>query len=135
MSASVSDMILVPISPGELIDRITILDIKRTRIADVARSANVAFELALLRAVRDRAVSRSTEIARLAAELFAVNEMLWELEDAVRDCERRKHFGPTFIRAARGIYRGNDRRALLKRRINEVCRSVLVEEKSYAAYD
>ncbi|HZP41400.1 MAG TPA: fructose-bisphosphatase class III, partial [Candidatus Binatia bacterium] len=62
-------MILVPISPGELIDRITILDIKRTRIADVARSANVAFELALLRAVRDRAVSRSTEIARLAAEL------------------------------------------------------------------
>jgi hypothetical protein len=124
----------IEVSPGELIDKITILEIKTERIADEGKLANVRAELATLVAARDGALEASSELASLAAELKAVNEALWEIEDHIRDCERAEDFGPRFVELARSVYRTNDRRAALKRRINDLLGSRLIEEKSYAAY-
>lgn len=124
----------VPIAPGELIDKITILEIKAERIADADRRANVVLERDLLRAARDDALADAPPVTDLAADLKAVNEALWEIEDAIRDCERQDDFGPRFIELARSVYRTNDRRAALKRAINERLGSAIIEEKSYSAY-
>jgi tetratricopeptide (TPR) repeat protein len=121
----------VEISPGELLDKITILKIKRERIADAAKLANVESELAMLEASRDRAIVDSDELAGLTAELRGVNEALWQVEDELRRCERAGDFGPRFIELARSVYRLNDRRAAIKRQINEKLGSRLTEEKSY----
>jgi hypothetical protein len=125
--------ITIEIAPGELIDKITILEIKSERITDAAKRRYVDTELALSVAARDCTVPGSVELARLAAELRAVNEALWEIEDEIRLCERDEDFGPRFIALARSVYGTNDRRAALKRRINELLRSDLMEEKSYAS--
>jgi tetratricopeptide (TPR) repeat protein len=127
--------IRVEIAPGELIDKITILQIKSERIADPAKLANVRRELAELTEVCDREVAPSAELTGLAAELKEVNEALWRIEDDIRDCERRRDFGPAFVELARSVYRENDRRAALKRRINDLLGSRIVEEKSYRPYD
>lgn len=124
--------LLVPISVGELLDKISILDIKAAAIADPARRANVMRELAALMAVRRREVRSSAEVERLYAELRAVNRVLWELEDSLREHERDGRFDDRFIALARSVYRDNDRRARLKRQINELTGSEIVEEKSYA---
>jgi Flp pilus assembly protein TadD len=126
--------VAVEIAPGELIDKLTILEIKAERLTDPARLRNVRTELEALRAARERAVPLSPQLAALSAELRAVNEALWQIEDDIRLCERRQDFGPRFVELARSVYRTNDRRAELKRRINELLGSNLVEEKSYAAY-
>jgi len=126
--------ITVEIAPGELIDKITILEIKRERITDDAKRQHVGTELALLVGVRDRAMPGSAELARLATELKAVNEALWRIEDEIRLCERDEDFGPRFIALARSVYRTNDRRAALKRQVNALLGSRLIEEKSYASY-
>jgi hypothetical protein len=126
--------VTVEISPGELIDKITILEIKRERMTEAAKLENVEREWASLIAVRDGALKPSAELARLAAELKRVNERLWEIEDRIRDCERRKEFGKEFLKLARGVYKNNDRRSEIKRDINELLGSRLTEEKSYAAY-
>ena len=126
--------ILVEIAPGELIDKITILEIKSERIADAGKLKNVRVELDVLAAARDAAMAASAELADLTAQLKQVNEALWEIEDAIRDCERGQDFGPKFIELARSVYHSNDRRAALKRQINELLGSKLIEEKSYAAY-
>jgi hypothetical protein len=129
--------ILVETAPGELIDKITILEIKTERMTDPAKVRNVRIELATLTAVRDRALpppAALPELPRLTAELKRVNEALWEIEDQVRDCERNKDFGPTFIELARSVYRRNDQRSVLKREINTLLGSPLIEEKSYARY-
>lgn len=123
--------LLVEISAGELVDKIAILRIKRERIADAGKRANVLRELTLLQAVRDRALEDSDELTALAGELQAINERLWDVEDALRDRERQSAFGEAFVALARSVYHLNDRRALLKRRINAHCGSTLVEEKSY----
>ena len=127
--------ITVPIAPGELIDRITILEIKAARIHDRDKLRNVRTELALLRQRRDGALGPCATLAALTADLKAVNETLWETEDRIRECERAGDFGAVFIEQARAVYRTNDRRAALKRRINEITGSALIEEKSYAPYD
>jgi len=124
----------VEVSAGELIDKITILEIKAMRIADPARLANVRTELDALRAARAEALPQNSDVDGLVAELKAVNEALWEIEDAIRDCERDGDFGPRFIELARSVYRTNDRRSALKRAINEALGSRLVEEKSYREY-
>ena len=125
-------LISVEISPGELLDKITILEIKRDRIAESAKLENVRRELAVLAASRDRAVAPSDElVAALTAELRGVNEALWEVEDELRQCECAGDFGPRFIELARSVYRLNDRRASIKRKINEALGSPLMEEKSY----
>ncbi|HLF58981.1 MAG TPA: DUF6165 family protein, partial [Alphaproteobacteria bacterium] len=110
--------IRIPVAAGELTDKIAILEIKAARIADAAKLANVRAELALLAAVRDREIPATAEMRALAAELKSINEELWEIEDAIRDCERAGDFGPRFIALARAVYRTNDRRAATKRRID-----------------
>jgi hypothetical protein len=131
MSAPVPPVILVPISPGELLDKISILEIKAERLTEPAKLAHVHHELAVLAAARDRAILPCSDLARLAAELRAVNEALWQVEDDLRICERRGDFGPDFVELARSVYRLNDRRATVKRAINELLASPLMEEKSY----
>jgi hypothetical protein len=126
--------ILVPVSPGELIDKITILRIKAARIGDAQKRANVATELGLLEAVLARAVPAGPEIARLTEELHGVNETLWVIEDDLRDLERARDFGPRFVELARAVYITNDRRAALKKAINTALGSRIVEEKSYKPY-
>jgi Family of unknown function (DUF6165) len=123
-----------PVAIGELIDKITILEIKAERFTDAAKRNNVVAELCMLRARRDRAIPQSPRLDALGAQLKTVNERIWELEDSIRDCERRADFGPDFIAVARSIYRTNDERAAVKRQINVALGSDLIEEKSYAAY-
>ncbi len=139
--------LLVPVSAGELVDKLTILQIKIQRIADPAKRANVAVELDALEVVAVRAglgagattgtvagTAAQAALAAARAELVGVNGELWEIEDRIRDCERAGEFGAPFVALARSVYRTNDRRATLKAQINELCGSHLVEEKSYAAY-
>ena len=126
--------ITVEIAPGELIDKITILQIKNERITEPEKLANVRVELDTLLATRDRTIEPSAELTELTAELKAVNERLWQIEDGIRDCERNADFGPQFIELARAVYHSNDLRANLKRRINVLLGSRLIEEKSYSAY-
>jgi hypothetical protein len=126
--------VLVPVSWGEVIDKMTILEIKAERLTDAAKRANVTRELDELAAVREREFPRHAELARLAAELKAINEKLWVIEDDIRDCERHRDFGAAFVALARAVYVTNDERAAVKRRVNDLLGSALVEEKSYAPY-
>ncbi|MBO0749798.1 MAG: hypothetical protein J2O44_05140 [Porphyrobacter sp.] len=120
----------VPVSWGELLDKISILRIKQQRIADPAALGNVGRELM---ALEDFAASALADngVRRLFDALTAVNEALWDIEDAIRREEARSRFGPEFVRLARSVYRQNDRRAELKRSLNRLLGSELVEEKSY----
>jgi hypothetical protein len=123
--------LLAPISVGELYDKIAILEIKAELIANPAQRVNVLRELAALEAVRDRHVIPPPELQRLCGELKVVNRRLWDIEDEIRGHERDGRFEARFIELARGVYRENDRRAALKRRINELTGSQIIEEKSY----
>ena len=125
---------MAPISAGELVDKITILRNKAERIGDPAKEANVRRELAMLEAIADEALPKTPEIERLTAELSEVNIALWDIEDGKRDCERRGDFGERFVELARSVYVENDRRAAIKRAINEAAGSDIVEEKSYRSY-
>jgi hypothetical protein len=126
-------MIEVPVSWGELVDKITILEIKDERIADPAKRANVVRELTLLRE-RFAAAPPVDGVARVTADLKSVNESLWAIEDEIRDQERAGTFGERFVELARAVYRTNDRRSDLKREINRLLGSAIVEEKSYQPY-
>ena len=127
--------VIVAVSWGELLDKISILEIKRARLTDPAQLANVEHEHATLCAARDGAMPEGIDISDNFAALRAVNETLWQIEDDIRDCERLKDFGPRFVELARAVYTNNDERAAIKRRINEALGSEIVEEKSYADYD
>lgn len=122
--------LLVPVSAGELLDKIAILRIKAERIRDGAKLANVHHELEALGAVADT-IPRLPGLDALVADLRRVNEALWEVEDDIRAHESREDFGPSFVRLARLVYTTNDERARLKRRVNDLTGSLLVEEKSY----
>jgi Family of unknown function (DUF6165) len=126
--------LLIPVSAGELIDKITILRVKAERIGDAAKEANVRKELALLEEVCTRTIGDVQGLSPLTGELFAVNAALWDIEDGKRDCERRQDFGPAFIALARSVYIENDRRAAIKRQINDLTGSDIIEEKSYQPY-
>lgn len=126
--------ILVPMSPGELFDKITILEIKVERISDEEQRRNVRTELECLLLIRDNSAPRLEALDQLAIKLKDANLRLWELEDQIRACERVQDFGPQFIEYARAIYRENDDRAAIKRQVNQLLRSRIVEEKSYARY-
>lgn len=119
-----------PVSWGELLDKISILQIKQRRIADPAARRNVMRELGALSEI-GRPVFANGGVAALFDALAAVNENLWEIEDAIRQKEAQGRFGPEFVRLARSVYQQNDRRAELKRDINRLLGSELVEEKSY----
>lgn len=126
--------ILVETAPGELLDKISILEIKLERIQDPVKRRNVETEHGVLMRTAERHIPATAELRELAAGLKTVNTALWEIEDSIRDCERARDFGARFIELARAVYRTNDQRAAIKRQINERLGSALVEEKSYAAY-
>jgi hypothetical protein len=122
-----------PISWGELIDKITILEIKAVEIASETALANVKKELALLNRLAGHELARD-DILKLKGDLKDVNAALWKIEDAIREKERLKTFDAEFIELARSVYRRNDERSLIKRRINTLMASDIVEEKSYQSY-
>ncbi|HEY1589047.1 MAG TPA: DUF6165 family protein [Rhodanobacter sp.] len=127
-------LIQTPVSYGELIDKITILEIKSRRITDEAKLANVRNELDLLNATWANHAASQTDIADERARLLAVNELLWDIEDKIRLKERAQAFDQEFIELARAVYFRNDERAAFKREINVKLGSQLVEEKSYRDY-
>lgn len=129
-----ADVIKVPVSFGEVLDKITILEIKSERIKDLAKVRNVQLELDELSATWDEAVADQNAIADLRKQLKAVNEELWVIEDDIRDEEAAQNFGPRFIELARAVYVTNDKRAALKKDINLALGSRFVEEKSYQDY-
>lgn len=126
--------IFVEIAAGELIDKITILEIKLDQINDPAKRANIRREYEILSAVLQEQIAPGEELSELTGALKAANQELWHIEDDIRDRERAKDFGPEFIALARSVYQTNDRRAALKREINALLQSAIIEEKSYAAY-
>ena len=126
--------ILIPISPGELLDRLSILDLKLRLITDPAKQANVAREHAMLLQIRNETIPTDGDVILEAARLAEVNRQLWIVEDDLRDLERQSRFDADFIALARSVYRLNDARADAKKRINLILGSTIVEEKSYADY-
>lgn len=127
--------LLIPVSWGEVFDKITILEIKSARMNDDAKLHNIRRELDILRQTVQRAEYQPGEfLNQLVAQLKAVNETLWYIEDEIRECERCEDFGPAFVELARSVYKTNDKRADLKLQINKHLGSELVEEKSYSDY-
>jgi hypothetical protein len=126
--------ILVPVSPGELLDKITILRIKVVRITDASKVANVRLELGLLEKTWRDAGCAAFDVASDERALQAVNERLWDVEDLIRDKEAKQTFDREFIELARAVYVSNDERAAIKKRINLQLGSRLIEEKSYKPY-
>jgi len=127
--------ISAPVSPGELIDKITILEIKQERIKDVVKVKNVNLELELLESLWDGSVYQSSAlVVKKRAELKSINEELWVIEDDLRLKESKSEFDQDFIELARSVYLTNDRRASVKREINLEVGSKLIEEKSYQDY-
>ena len=124
----------VQTSPGEFLDKLMILEIKTERISDPAKLANVRRELDQLRATWAASPLAGRDVARLVAELKAVNVTLWEIEDRIRRQEVEQRFDGEFVQLARSVYRTNDRRAALKRELNLALGSDLIEEKSYTEY-
>jgi hypothetical protein len=126
--------IKVPVSPGELLDKITILRIKSQRMSDPRKVANVRLELDALQQIWAASTYAAVDIEADVAALLAVNERLWVIEDDIRDKERAQAFDAGFVRLARAVYVENDERAAIKRRINVRLGSTIIEEKSYRAY-
>jgi hypothetical protein len=124
----------IPISWGELIDKITILEIKMDRIPDVEKLENIDKELQALRLIFNQECSEPDLVGQQKNELRTVNEKLWESEDDIRKCEKENDFSQRFIDLARAVYINNDQRAALKREINTLLKSELFEEKSYEDY-
>jgi len=130
-----AERIVVEVSPGELIDKITILAIKTERITDPAMLQNVEHERSVLEAACKQAIVPSAELERATQALKEINTKLWNIEDEIRRCERAKDFGMRFIELARAVYHTNDQRAQVKRQINELLGSEIMEEKHYVPYD
>ena len=126
--------LMVEVAPGELIDKITILEIKLKNIKDEAKLTNVRREYDVLMETYRANIEETDALRALIAELRDANAKLWDIEDDIRDLERVKDFGDAFVALARSVYRSNDRRAAMKREINELLNSTIIEEKSYAEY-
>jgi hypothetical protein len=122
----------VPVSPGELIDKITILKIKSERIKDPEKLDHVRTELAMLEDSQSDSLVNSEELTKLMTDLKKVNEALWQVEDELRRCESREDFGPGFIELARSVFRHNDTRSALKGKINQLLNSPIAEQKEYS---
>lgn len=123
--------LLVPTSPGELIDKLTILRLKSEKITDTTKLTHVKHEQSVLQKVADEAIPGSAALEALWGELYEINADLWAIEDDIRACDARGDFGAAFIALARAVYVTNDRRAGVKKQINLLLGSDLVEEKSY----
>ena len=129
-----SDQINTPISPGELVDKITILEIKKEFIVDSNKLKNINYEYNLLMEIYNDDISKTDGVGVLKTELKNINLSLWKIEDDIRDCERDKIFDNTFVELARSVYFTNDKRSKVKLEINLLLNSSLVEEKSYKDY-
>ena len=127
--------IKVDISPGELIDKMTILEIKLKNIAEKNKLNNIKKEYRILREIYQQCIPPTKGLSRLMSELKGINKMLWIIEDDIRDCEYHKDFSQKFIKLARSVYKNNDKRAKLKREINILLNSSIIEEKSYRKYE
>lgn len=128
------DTISIPISPGELLDKITILEIKAEQINDKVKLQNVEIELELLNKTWQQSSINNEYIQSLKQELKKNNQNLWEIEDKIRLKESNKEFDQEFIELARSVYIQNDKRAATKRKINDLLGSKIIEEKSYTDY-
>lgn len=126
--------ILIPISPGDLLDKITILEIKFERIESAEKKSNVKEELKLLIKAWGDSEIGDTDLTTMRRQLKSINKVLWDIEDNIRREEHNKNFGDRFIELARSVYMKNDERAKIKRRINTHLNSEIVEEKSYQSY-
>jgi hypothetical protein len=126
--------LLIPGSPGELVDKITILEIKAAKISEKVKQSNILYELGVLMKSYEENITVSDKLTDLKQELKKVNESLWDIEDDIRSCERKSDLGSDFIKLARSVYFENDRRASLKKDINILLGSKIIEEKSYADY-
>jgi len=124
--------ILIQVSPGELLDKITILRIKSARIHDPVKLGNVRKELELLESARRENIAETAEILKLTKELEGVNSDLWGVEDALRECESVRDFSTRFVELARSVYRLNAIRSDIKFRLNEILKSPIREEKEYS---
>jgi len=129
-----SDQINVPISPGELIDKITILEIKKEFIEDINKLKNINHEYDLLMNIFNNDISKTDGIEKLKKQLKDINLALWKIEDDIRDCEQDKNFNENFVELARSVYFTNDKRSKIKLEINLLLNSSLMEEKSYKDY-
>ncbi|MCL7931490.1 DUF6165 family protein [Halomonas llamarensis] len=128
------DTIEVPLSFGEVLDKITILEIKSERIENAEKNSNVRLELDALNRIWAHEIQDPSRIADVRVQLKAVNEELWDIEDDIRAQEAKQDFGPHFISLARSVYFTNDRRAAIKKEVNLLLGSRFVEEKSYQDY-
>ena len=126
---------MTEIGSGELIDKITILEIKSERIADEGKLKNIRHELSVLSATRDAHLGDVDGLDKLAGQLKEINEALWVIEDDIRACEAEKDFGQKFIDLARAVYITNDKRAAVKKEINLLTGATIIEEKSYTEFD
>ncbi len=126
--------LMVEVAPGELIDKITILEIKLNKIDDEAKLTNVRREYEILMETFRANIEETDALRGLIDSLRDANAKLWDIEDEIRNLERAKDFGDAFVSLARSVYRSNDRRAAMKREINKLLNSTILEEKSYAEY-
>jgi len=129
-----SDQINVPVSPGELVDKITILEIKKEFIEDINKLKNINHEYDLLMNIFNNDISKTDGIEKLKKQLKDINLALWKIEDDIRDCEQDKNFNENFVELARSVYFTNDKRSKIKLEINLLLNSSLVEERSYKDY-
>ncbi len=126
--------IQIPVAPGELLDKISILEIKKDNVQDQTKLNNINYELELLLNTKSANIPNSGDIDALYQDLKNTNQKLWIIEDDIRECERSKQFDEPFVQLARAVYITNDRRCEIKRTINEALGSRIIEEKSYQPY-
>ena len=132
--ANKSTRVLSEISPGELLDKISILEIKLEKVKDKDRQKKIKNEYDILKKVQNSSIEMSDKIKDLYRSVSNVNIKLWDIEDKIRICEQNKDFGKNFIELARGVYFNNDKRAKLKNEINEILKSNIREIKQYVDY-
>ena len=130
----IKNEILIPISVGELIDKISILKIKKKKILNKAKQTNIIKELNFLEKIYKSNFTKNKKIKLYEKELIKINKNLWEIEDQIRNCESKKDFNEIFINLARAVYLNNDKRSIVKKKINLLTKSNIVEEKLYKSY-
>ena len=130
----IKNEILVPISVGELVDKISILKIKKKKILNKAKQTNIIKELNFLEKIYKSNFTKNKKIKLYEKELIKINQNLWEIEDQIRNCESKKNFNEIFINLARAVYLNNDKRSIVKKKINLLTKSHIVEEKLYKSY-
>ena len=126
--------VTVPVSTGELIDKISILKIKRKKILNKEKLKNINNELNLLNKIYENNFKKNKKIFSYEKKLIQINKKLWDIEDKIRACEAKKNFNKQFIDLARAVYINNDKRSEVKKKINQLSGSRLTEEKSYKSY-